>query len=709
MKLTALACGIAAALSVSCSGGSGNGPEDASTDEADDAGDVGDATDVEEEEGPPTVDVDPAEPAALPVLTPCPDGWREVEDEATGVVVCDPWPDTGVEDCADDESHLPGEPGCARVGPACPTGDYADDLPTDRTIVHVLAGATPGGDGSFTSPYASLEDAEAASMPGDVIAVGKGTYEACVDAGSSREFWGACVAGTVVSCSTPSETLGTIGTTVTGVRIRNMTLGGERPGVSAHSGGSVELVNVVVLDARSVGITVGPGSTVTGHDVVVRGTRPDSTGRLGTGIQVISGGVLDLSRTAIVGNTNAGVLAGYTGTSLTLTDSVIRGTLPKPDGDSGHGVDAGMGPHVTLTRVVILENHMTGVVAHDALTVVDMTDCVVSDTQPRQTNMTQGVGVNAHVDARVTMERVLVEQSREIGVIVLRAATVLLTDVVVRDTLPRELDDMFGRGVNAQSLSHVEGTRVLIARSHEVGLFLSEVSGSWEDLTIVDTVPRESDLDSGRGIQISETSTFELERVTLERNTDIGMMLADAGTVASIWDLTILDTRSEPTTGRFGHGLQVILGAEATIERALFEGNREASILVGGGGAVLTMSHLTVEGTLEAECSTTTCEDEGGGMGIVAIGGGHADVTRFIVTANDLCGVTLARGADSLGTPFSVAGVMDLHTGIVSNQPIGANVQAEDFDLDRLSDGVLYFDNGTNLDTSGLPVPGTGL
>ncbi|MBW2264207.1 MAG: hypothetical protein JRG91_19755, partial [Deltaproteobacteria bacterium] len=471
----------------------------------------------------------------------------------------------------------------------------------------------------------------------------------------------------------------------------------------------IDLQNVVVLDAGSLGITVGSGSTVTGHDVVVRGTRPDSTGRFGTGIQVINGGVLDLSRTAVVGNTSAGILAGYTGTSLTLTDSAIRGTLPKPDDDSGHGVDAGMGPHVTLTRVVIQENHMSGVVAHDALTVVEMTDCVVSDTQPRQTNLTQGVGINAHVDATVIMERVLVEQSREIGVIVLRAATVSLTDVVVRDTLPRELDAMFGRGINAQSRSHVDGTRVLIARSHEVGLFLSEVSGSWEDLTIVDTEPRESDLDSGRGVQISDASTIELERVTLERNTDIGMMLVDAGTSASIWDLAVRDTRCEPTTGRFGHGLQVIMGAEATIERALFEDNKEASVLVGGGGALLSMSHLTVQRTLEADCSTGDCVDEGGGMGVVTIGGGHADVSSFIVTANALCGISLATGGDSTGTPFTIAGVMDLHNGVVSNQPIGANVQAEGFDFDRLTDGVLYFDNGTNLDTSVLPVPGTGL
>ena len=184
MKRTFLLAGLVVAWSVSCSERNGNDPEDSDTDEATDASDIGDATDVEvevEDDGPPTVDVNPAEPAALPVLTPCPEGWREVTDDGTGVVVCDPWPETGPGDCADDEAHLPGEPGCERVGPACPSGDYAEDLPTDRTIVYVLAGASSGGDGSITSPFASLEDATAASMPTDVIAVGRGTYEACID------------------------------------------------------------------------------------------------------------------------------------------------------------------------------------------------------------------------------------------------------------------------------------------------------------------------------------------------------------------------------------------------------------------------------------------------------------------------------------------------------------------------------------------------
>src|SRR5262245_54496531 len=59
-----------------------------------------------------------AAPAA-PVLTPCPAGWRELRD-AHGVATCDPWPETSHADCAADEVHWPGAPGCARIGTDCP-------------------------------------------------------------------------------------------------------------------------------------------------------------------------------------------------------------------------------------------------------------------------------------------------------------------------------------------------------------------------------------------------------------------------------------------------------------------------------------------------------------------------------------------------------------------------------------------------------------
>src|SRR5262245_17734248 len=117
------------------------------------------------------------DPPAAPGFVPCPDGWREVADPGSpGLVTCDPWPESGPEDCtAPDEAHFPGEPGCRRVGTACPAGDWAEDIPGGSTVLYVRAGAA-GGDGSLALPFGSVGAAVAAAPDDAVIAISKGTF-----------------------------------------------------------------------------------------------------------------------------------------------------------------------------------------------------------------------------------------------------------------------------------------------------------------------------------------------------------------------------------------------------------------------------------------------------------------------------------------------------------------------------------------------------
>src|SRR5262245_48240963 len=77
----------------------------------------------------------PPEAPAPATLTPCPMGWREIAPAGPDeVATCDPWPVGGPLDCPSiDEAHFPGEPGCSRIGTACPAGEWADDLPAGAT------------------------------------------------------------------------------------------------------------------------------------------------------------------------------------------------------------------------------------------------------------------------------------------------------------------------------------------------------------------------------------------------------------------------------------------------------------------------------------------------------------------------------------------------------------------------------------------------
>ena len=109
--------------------------------------------------------------------------------------------------------------------------------------------------------------------------------------------------------------------------------------------------------------------------------------------------------------------------------------------------------------------------------------------------------------------------------------------------------------------------------------------------------------------------------------------------------------------------------------------------------------------TQERACVVDVCAGHGAGSGIVAICGAHVDVGNFLITNNVYCGVQLVHGADASGVGCTQGGTMDLHDGAISGHLIGANVQTEGFDIERLMDGVVFIDNESNLDMDELPVP----
>ena len=62
----------------------------------------------------------------------------------------------------------------------------------------------------------------------------------------------------------------------------------------------------------------------------------------------------------------------------------------------------------------------------------------------------------------------------------------------------------------------------------------------------------------------------------------------------------------------------------------------------------------------------------------------------FTIEGAPLCGVQVADG-----------GRLDLADGVVRGSTIGACVQTPDFDLARITTGVVYEENGINVDQGG--------
>ena len=96
--------------------------------------------------------------------------------------------------------------------------------------------------------------------------------------------------------------------------------------------------------------------------------------------------------------------------------------------------------------------------------------------------------------------------------------------------------------------------------------------------------------------------------------------------------------------------------------------------------------------TQPAPCGEPSCSN--GGIAIGAYLGGAIDLRGFQIARAALCGVHVAED-----------GSLDLHDGAVSDSAIGACVQVDGYDLSRLTDGVRFESNGTNLETTMLPIP----
>ena len=117
-------------------------------------------------------------PPAPPVLTPCPEGWREEPlSEAHPLVVCRPadGQDTlPAEECPPGEMRIPSEATCRRPGRACPSGTFPDDLPEET--IYVDGRLAAAGSGRLDDPFSDLQDAIDAAADDATIALSAALY-----------------------------------------------------------------------------------------------------------------------------------------------------------------------------------------------------------------------------------------------------------------------------------------------------------------------------------------------------------------------------------------------------------------------------------------------------------------------------------------------------------------------------------------------------
>lgn len=621
-------------------------------------------------------------PVAMPMLTPCPDGWTE--HQVAGVTVCDPTAGVGPQVCPQGEAHFVGTSGCRPVGVTCPSGEFAQGLPASN-VLYVRPGGT--GNGTQAEPFGTINEALGQAMDGTVIALAAGTYDEVVRLKTGVTLQGACAARTWIRPSTSGGASVRVPADVT-----NAALVGVGIGPSDNAGaviqGHARLEGVVVEQAMAAGILVAGGRLVA-QDTVVRGTRPQMDGTLGGGVTVLEGSEATFRRAVFEANHQYGLT--LVGSQVELLDVASRANQEGAIPGLGAGVVVQAGGILLGERIELSNGLGVGALVADGAE-LDLIDAVIRGTRGVRPS-DQGFGISLD-ESRVSLRRTVVIDSEGTAIGVPEAGDLTLANVVVADVVPTPDNPGWAVGVSAGGSARLMLSHVRISGTAAAGLSvngqLSDPLGAIltaTDLSIVDV----ADLGiSGLGLYLSAVQA-DIERLHIERSVMAGVILMEHARL-NLRDGVIEDTAPDPDDGHFGRGIEVSEDAEIEAERLRLVGQHEVALLFGGSG-VSQLRDVLIRETWQRGCAETSCADAPGGMG-VSVYGGHVNLSRFRIEDVPLCGVQVA--AD---------GQLDLHDGWIADVSVGACVQVEDYDVSRLADDVVYDQAQTSIQLTEHAVP----
>ncbi len=385
------------------------------------------------------------------------------------------------------------------------------------------------------------------------------------------------------------------------------------------------------------------------------------------------------------------------GSAVVLDVALVRGTeSSESSGLYGEGVFANEGGAITASRIAVVSNRHAGVAAFADGSTISLIDAVVLDTRVQTADSAFGRGVDMSGGAHLDATRLLVARNQEVGVIAVGYRTsAMLSDIVIRDTRPQQDEMTLGRGVDLQGASSLVAERMIAIDNFESPV---SVDGADTMMTLTDAALIGGDGERAaiaRGIGVQVGASIVGTRVLVERAREIGVAV-DMGAHAVLTDVVVRNTDARGADLAFGHGITVQNGADLTAERVVVDGAHEAGLL-SLAGATVDARDTVVRTVTRSLCP---CAERVFGFGAAAIGDASLTLERFEIADVETCGLIVAS------TASGVAGAsLDLATGRVERSAIGACVQVNGYDLGRLMHEVVYADNGTNLETTNLPVP----
>ncbi len=174
-------------------------------------------------------------------------------------------------------------------------------------------------------------------------------------------------------------------------------------GLQADDGAGLSATRCTLQENTEVGaLSLGAGTRIDLVETAILDTSPSPDGRAGRGLEASDGATLTATGCTVQGNVDIGVAATGTGTTVELVDTGILDTSPRADGAGGRGLDVRGGAALTATGCTLRGNTELGVAAAESGTTVALIDTDVLDThRGRSTGF--AVGVLAQDGARLTL------------------------------------------------------------------------------------------------------------------------------------------------------------------------------------------------------------------------------------------------------------------------------------------------------------------
>ncbi|XYI00040.1 right-handed parallel beta-helix repeat-containing protein [Sorangium sp. So ce1128] len=563
---------------------------------------------------------------------------------------------------------IPGEAAWRDVAP-CGAGPWGG-APIDETTEFVDAAyAGMASDGTEARPWTMIQDAVDHAGEGALIAIAEGSYvEELLISRQPVRLWGRCPARVEIVGPPAARIAVQVDTGASATEIHDLAVRGQGIGLGVANVRDVVVERVWIHDTSDVGLLVAGVESET--SLTVRGALVEHT--TGAGM-VVANAALTLEGTvlrdidlatgdpehpfdghamamqvesferrasvtarSVVIERVGGLGIRFSGADGIVEDSVIRDVAWLAEDMPGTGLAAthipSFDPGTLTVRGSALErNHTAAIAVIGAEATIEAT--VVRDTGSgaAEGDAVHGVGLYAEsspVDgrpSRVALRHVLVERSRERGVVV-NGSDGEIDGLLVREVVLGAPD--YGAGIEIahdQRRANVRVRGSAVEGSYGTGIAVFGADAALDSTVVRDTRPLPNQ-EFGRGVNVQslpdlgERGSARLHNVLIERNSNVGVFLSDSD--ATVESTTIADTLGPTPEGMNGCGILAynnetgqanVVVRDSAIERSAAAGIYNLGATVQIGSTTFTCEPLDIVRYVD-EASLTVYEDLGGNV-----------------------------------------------------------------------------------------------